>query len=109
MLLKRFDYEKCKLLIKNGPDDAIFEEISATCCVLSSEMLHMRSGFDSWLDILPIVDCASCFLDMELLQELSSLTLVGNGELQLVSEQQFASCYFCKSIKQRTQLSALPS
>ncbi|XP_017978548.1 PREDICTED: midasin [Theobroma cacao] len=83
MLLKRFDYEKCKLLIKNGPDDAIFEEISATCCVLSSEMLHMRSGFDSWLDILPIVDCASCFLDMELLQELSSLTLVGNGELQL--------------------------
>ncbi|XVF27001.1 hypothetical protein REPUB_Repub14bG0069100 [Reevesia pubescens] len=82
ILFKRFEYEKSKLLNK-GPVDAIFEANSASCCVLSSEMLRTRSGFDSSLDILPIVDCASCFLDMELLQELSLLTLVDSGELQL--------------------------
>ncbi|XVE88663.1 hypothetical protein DITRI_Ditri19aG0087500 [Diplodiscus trichospermus] len=78
MLLKRFEYEKRKLL---SIDDAIFEANSAACCI-SSEMLRTRSGLGSWLDILPIVDCASCFLDMELLQELSSLTLVDSGELK---------------------------
>ncbi|XP_022715201.1 midasin isoform X4 [Durio zibethinus] len=83
MLLKRFDYEKRKLSSKNGPDGAIYEANSVACCVLSSDLLRTRSGFDNWLDIVPIVDCASCFLDMELLQELSLLTLADSGELQL--------------------------
>ncbi|XVF74359.1 hypothetical protein PTKIN_Ptkin13bG0104300 [Pterospermum kingtungense] len=81
MLLRRFDFEKRKFL---SPVDAIFEaNATAACCVLDSVMLRTRSGFDIWHDILPIVDCASCFLDMELLQELSLLTLVDNGKLQL--------------------------
>ncbi|XP_040935632.1 midasin isoform X2 [Gossypium hirsutum] len=81
MLLKRFEHEKCKLLSKYGTGEAIFGANSTTCD-FGSEMLCSRSGFDSWLDIHPIVDCASCFLDMELLQELSLLMFVDSGDLQ---------------------------
>ncbi|OMO78608.1 hypothetical protein CCACVL1_14268 [Corchorus capsularis] len=82
MLSKKFEHEKCKSLNKHGSDNATYEENLAACCILSSGMLHTRSGFDSWLDILPIVDCASCFLDMELLQELSLLLLADSEELK---------------------------
>ncbi|KAK8664402.1 hypothetical protein V6N13_084194 [Hibiscus sabdariffa] len=81
MLLRRFEHEKCKLLSKDGSDDAILGTNSTTC-VFGSEMFCSRSGLVSWMDIHPIVDCASCFQDMELLQKLSLLTLVDNGELQ---------------------------
>lgn len=92
MLLKRFQHEKCKLLSKYGTGDAIFWTNSTTCD-FGSEMLCSRSGFDSWCDIHPIVDCASCFLDMELLQELSLLIFVDSGDLQRVSGQLFSSYY----------------
>ncbi|OMP00558.1 hypothetical protein COLO4_12568 [Corchorus olitorius] len=82
MLSKKLEHEKCKSLNKHGSDDATFEENLAACCILSSGMLHTRSGFDSWLDILPIVDCACCFLEMELLQELSLLLLADSEELK---------------------------
>ncbi|KAE8674161.1 Mitochondrial substrate carrier family protein [Hibiscus syriacus] len=81
MLLKRLEHEKCKLLSKYRPDDAILGTKSATC-VFGSEMMCSRSGLGSWMDIHPVVDSASCFLDMELLQELSLLTLVDSELLK---------------------------
>ncbi|XP_030490703.2 midasin isoform X2 [Cannabis sativa] len=56
---------------------------SSTFCSFSNEILCQKSGFDSWRCTLPFVDTTSFYLDMELLQELSSAHLADSRELQL--------------------------
>ncbi|KAF8388344.1 hypothetical protein HHK36_027010 [Tetracentron sinense] len=85
MLLGRFEYEKHKLeTFLESNDHASSIENLAACCAFCPEMLSRKSGFDSWQEILPIIDSTSFFLDMELLQELSKFILVGTKELYLV-------------------------
>lgn len=67
----------------------VLEPNLAASCSVSSEILCTRSGFGSWLDTLPIMNSESCFMDMELLKELSLSVLVDPRELQLVSEYLF--------------------
>ncbi|GLT49686.1 hypothetical protein SLA2020_232280 [Shorea laevis] len=84
MLQSRFKHEQTKLLTKLERDmNFVLEPNSAACCSVSSEILCTRSGFGSWLDTLPIMNSESCFLDMELLKELSLFVLVDSRELQL--------------------------
>ncbi|XP_062087755.1 midasin isoform X2 [Humulus lupulus] len=59
---------------------------SSTFCSFSNEILCQKSGFDSWQCTLPFVDTTSFYLDMELLQELSSAHLADSRELQLVKD-----------------------
>ncbi|KDO65104.1 hypothetical protein CISIN_1g0000012mg, partial [Citrus sinensis] len=82
MLVRRFEYEKRKLEA-NLERDQLFDSDLASCCVFHSEVLCKTPGYDSWFDILPINDSASWFLDMELLQELSPISIVDHTELQL--------------------------
>ncbi|KAF7135896.1 hypothetical protein RHSIM_Rhsim08G0236800 [Rhododendron simsii] len=84
MLLTRFDFEK-KIL-----EDAVMSTKHAhpvanlaACCCFPPYLLCGRSGLDSWLDTLPIIDNTSFDLDMELLLELSRIVLVEAEELQL--------------------------
>ncbi|KAG5541983.1 hypothetical protein RHGRI_021724 [Rhododendron griersonianum] len=83
MLLTRFECEKKKL------EDAVMSTKHAhpvanlaACCFFPPDLLCRRSGFDSWLDTLPIIDNNSFDLDMELLQELSQIVLVEAKELE---------------------------
>lgn len=88
MLVRRFEYEKRKLEA-NLERDQLFDSDLASCCVFHSEVLCKKPGYDSWFDILPINDSASWFLDMELLQELSAISIVDHTELQLVRSTLF--------------------
>ena len=88
MLVRRFEYEKRKLEA-NLERDQLFDSDLASCCVFHSEVLCKTPGYDSWFDILPINDSASWFLDMELLQELSPISIVDHTELQLVRSTLF--------------------
>ncbi|KAF7137371.1 hypothetical protein RHSIM_Rhsim07G0217300 [Rhododendron simsii] len=83
MLLTRFECEKKKL------EDAVMSTKHAhpvanlaACCNFPPDLLCRRSGFDSWLDTLPIIDNNTFDLDMELLQELSQIVLVEAEELE---------------------------
>ncbi|KAI8548546.1 hypothetical protein RHMOL_Rhmol07G0280600 [Rhododendron molle] len=83
MLLTRFECEKKKL------EDAVMSTKHAhpvanlaACCFFPPDLLCRRSGFDSWLDTLPLIDNNSFDLDMELLQELSQIVLVEAEELE---------------------------
>ncbi|XP_058222016.1 midasin-like isoform X2 [Rhododendron vialii] len=83
MLLTRFECERKKL------EDAVMSTKRAhpvanlaACCNFPPDLLCRRSGFDSWLDTLPIIDNNSFDLDMELLQELSQIVLVEAEELE---------------------------
>ena len=85
MLSKRFEHEKQKLEANLGVSEHSSSEAnSAACCIFCPEILCRKSGFDSWQDTLPLDDSTSFFLDMELLQELSSILLVDPKGLQLV-------------------------
>lgn len=85
MLLERFEYEKQKLVANLGSSEhANAEANSAACCTFFPEILCRKSGFESWQDTLPLSDSTSFFLDMELLQGLSSIILVDPKGLQLV-------------------------
>jgi len=85
MLLERFEYEKQKLVANLGSSEhANAEANSASCCTFFPEILCRKSGFESWQDTLPLSDSTSFFLDMELLQGLSSILLVDPKGLKLV-------------------------
>ncbi|KAK3220425.1 hypothetical protein Dsin_014395 [Dipteronia sinensis] len=83
MLVRRFEHEKHKLEANLGPDEhAPFDSNVAPCCAFYPEILCRKPGFDSWLDTLPISDSTSWSLDVELLKELSPITLIDHKELQ---------------------------
>lgn len=85
-LVKRFEHTKHNLEKNLGSNKfAVSEANSSTCCSYSTELLCQKSGFNSWRDTLPLVDITSIFLDMELLEELSSVVLVDSKGLHLVS------------------------
>ncbi|KAJ8774196.1 hypothetical protein K2173_009627 [Erythroxylum novogranatense] len=76
MLLERFSHEKHKLNAKlQSHDHAVFEENITSCCDFNLELLSTCSGFFSWQETVSIVVHTSLFLDMELLQKLSSIVL----------------------------------
>lgn len=81
MLSRRFDFEKEKLeetfrIIKQAPRTSILP----ACCVFLPDMLCQNSSFNCWLEILPIADDASFFLDARLLQQLSTVALADGEE-----------------------------
>lgn len=76
MLVRRFEFVKHKLRMtegSNGPAD--WGESLVGCCSFPSGMLFFQSAVSSWQDTLLPVDNASLHLDMELLQELTSIDL----------------------------------
>ncbi|KAE8646507.1 midasin [Cucumis sativus] len=82
VLLARFKHEKnnakCILESKDRP---IQEKMSFICCPSGCD-IFTKADPDVWLDTLPINDGTSFFLDMLLLQELSSILLVDRGSLK---------------------------
>lgn len=84
MLLARFKHEKnnakCILESKDRP---IQDEMSFICRPSGCD-IFTKADPDVWLDTLPINDGTSFFLDMLLLQELSSILLVDRGSLKQV-------------------------
>ena len=86
MLLERLEYEKQKLVANLGSSEhANAEANSAACCTFLPEILCRESGFESWQDTLALSDSTSFFLDMELLQGLSSILLVDPKGLEPVN------------------------
>lgn len=84
MLVKRFEYEKCKLGEQLGPEHSTLDSSLTSCCVFEPEIFCRKPGFDSWLDTLPINDSSSWFLDIKLLQELLQIPMVDHKEMRLV-------------------------
>ncbi|KAM7483877.1 hypothetical protein LguiB_008460 [Lonicera macranthoides] len=83
MLLRKVEYEKSKLEMNTSTIEAAssMADVSA-CCIFSPDILCKRSGFDSWLDTLPVVDHTSFFLDMGLLQNLARIVTADEEKLQ---------------------------
>lgn len=79
MLWRKFEYEKHKLQARIGTAGQPFllTNLSA-CCVFSPDILCTRSGFDSWVATLPLVDETSFVLDMGILQQLSEIVVLKN-------------------------------
>lgn len=85
MLSERFKQEKHKLEANLGFSEHLSSEAnSAASCIFCPEILCRKSGFDSWQDTLPLIDRTSLFLDIMLLQKLSSFLLLDPKRLQLV-------------------------
>ncbi|KAL4625562.1 hypothetical protein ACB092_05G035400 [Castanea dentata] len=84
MLSERFKQEKHKLEANLGfSEHQSSEANSAACCIFCPEILCRKSGFDSWQDTLPLIDRTSLFLDIVLLQKLSSFLLLDPKRLRL--------------------------
>ncbi|XP_050232290.1 midasin isoform X2 [Mercurialis annua] len=84
MLSERFEYDKRNLEAKlQSSEHLTVDGNSASCCVFFPEVLYAKSGFVCWQEALPIVDSASFFLDMELLQKLLTLVLIDPKELEM--------------------------
>ncbi|CAK9179916.1 unnamed protein product [Ilex paraguariensis] len=84
MLVRRLEHEKSTLQVNRETTEkaSFLAELSASCCLFSADVLCQRSGFDSWLVTLPLIDETSFFRDMGLLQELSKIVLVDTEELE---------------------------
>ncbi|XP_073036075.1 midasin-like isoform X3 [Primulina eburnea] len=74
VLLGRLNFEKHKLKVRakttkheSGPAH------SSACCLLTSDALCRKSGFECWLETQPLVDETTLFLDLELLQHLTEI------------------------------------
>lgn len=61
-------------------EDACIEADSAACCVLLPQILCSDLGFSCWMETRPMNDCTSFSLDTQLLQNLSSIVLIGPAE-----------------------------
>lgn len=86
MLLGRLDFEKQKL--KMTAETAKHESGPApcsACCLLTSDALCRKSGFECWLKTQPLVDETTFFLDLELLQHLTEITVLDTEEQHNVS------------------------
>ncbi|KAL8480046.1 hypothetical protein ACS0TY_026830 [Phlomoides rotata] len=75
MLVERLDFEKQKL-----ETTRLAPALCSTCCVSTPDILCRRSGLESWLKSQPIVDETSLCLDLELLQQLTKITMVDIDE-----------------------------
>jgi len=85
VLLSKFHYEKEKLERNAGTNEqASLLSVVSSCCTMNPEMLCIPSGFNSWLDTLPLNDNNSFGLDMRLLQELSTIITLDGSELESV-------------------------
>ncbi|KAG7997478.1 hypothetical protein I3843_01G213100 [Carya illinoinensis] len=81
MIQKIFESKRQKLE-ESSYKHTSFESDSSACCSFFLEVLCGKSGFESWQDTLPLTDRTSFLLDLELLQELSSILLVDPKGLQ---------------------------
>ncbi|XP_023760194.1 midasin [Lactuca sativa] len=83
VLSSKFHYEKDKMERNAGTNDiaSLFGALSS-CCTMNPDMLCLPSGFNCWLDTLPLNDNNSFGLDMRLLQELSNIITLDGKELE---------------------------
>nr|KAJ0194819.1 hypothetical protein LSAT_V11C700343310 [Lactuca sativa] len=83
VLSSKFHYEKDKMERNAGTNDkaSLFGALSS-CCTMNPDMLCLPSGFNCWLDTLPLNDNNSFGLDMRLLQELSNIITLDGKDLE---------------------------
>lgn len=74
-LQQRFQYEILKLENNGTSNDDAITEAKSECCMQSAQMIFTQIGCASWLDVLRVNDSTSLFLDMNILEELSSIVL----------------------------------
>lgn len=80
----RFDHEKNNAkTILESKDHPVLEEMSFVCRPSGYDIFR-KANPDVWLDTLPINDATSFFLDLLLLQELSSILLLDRGRQKQV-------------------------
>ncbi|KAG7014001.1 Midasin [Cucurbita argyrosperma subsp. argyrosperma] len=82
MLLARFEHEKNNAKAILGSKNHPVQEKLSLICRPSGYDIFIKADPDVWLDTLPINDGTSFFLDMLLLQELSSILLLDLGKLK---------------------------
>ncbi|KAI3766421.1 hypothetical protein L2E82_16478 [Cichorium intybus] len=83
VLLSKFHHEKEKMEKNAGANEqASFFGALSSCCTMNPDMLCLPSGFNCWLDTLPLSDNNSFGLDMRLLQELSNIITLDETELE---------------------------
>ncbi|PON47074.1 Midasin [Parasponia andersonii] len=83
-LVKWFEQAKHNLekILRHNKLD-VSEANPSTFCSFSTEILCQKSGFESWQCTFPLIDATSFYLDMELLQELSSAHWADSREFGL--------------------------
>lgn len=93
VLSSKFHYEKDKMERNAGTNDkaSLFGALSS-CCTMNPDMLCLPSGFNCWLDTLPLNDNNSFGLDMRLLQELSNIITLDGKDLESV---RFIAIFYC--------------
>ncbi|XP_051115352.1 midasin [Andrographis paniculata] len=81
ILLGRLDYEKKRLAEKlTTMNLGSFQEMCSVCCKFTPDVLLRSSGFECWLKTQPVVDETSLSIDLEVLQHLMRISVVGMEE-----------------------------
>ncbi|KAL4583665.1 hypothetical protein LXL04_008247 [Taraxacum kok-saghyz] len=83
VLSSKYNHEKEKMETNAGTNNetSLFSAVSS-CCTMNPDMLCLPSGYNCWLDTLPLNDNNSFGLDMRLLQELSNIITLDGSELE---------------------------
>ena len=84
ILSGRFECEKSKFEANNASQTNGYRLVKSACCKVTAEVMCQRSVFESWMEILHVVDDTSLWLDLFLLEDISKIILADAKDLQPV-------------------------
>ncbi|KAH9607417.1 hypothetical protein KSS87_007507 [Heliosperma pusillum] len=84
MLLNRYESEKNKLEINATSPTTAYALAATECCTVIPEVMCYMSGFEAWMESIPIADDTSLLLDLLLLEDLSGIVLADRSDMELL-------------------------
>ena len=93
MLSRRYESEKTKLEANAASPISGYTVAASVCCNVIPEIMCRISGFETWMDSIPIADDTSLLLDLLLLEDLSEAVVADARDLRLVRLSYFFTCW----------------
>ncbi|KAL9235481.1 hypothetical protein vseg_010237 [Gypsophila vaccaria] len=108
MLLNRYENGKNKLEINAASPIHEYALASPKCCTIIPEIMCNMTGFETWIDSIPIADDTSLLIDLLLLEDLSKFVVADTRDLKLLlsglNDHLKNSCDFSMKYSSRTPL-----
>ncbi|KAK9734478.1 hypothetical protein RND81_04G142700 [Saponaria officinalis] len=112
MLLSRYESEKHKLETIAVSPIREYDLAAPKCCTIIPEIMCNMSGFETWMDSIPIADETSLLIDLLLLEDLSKFVVADTRDLKLLlsglNDHLKNSCDFSMKYSSRTPLDFVP-
>ncbi|XP_074294838.1 midasin-like [Silene latifolia] len=112
MLLNRYESEKNKLEMNAASPTTAYALAASECCTIIPEVMCNMSGFETWMESIPIADDTSLLLDLLLLEDLSEIVLADRSDMELLlsglNERLKYSCDYSIKYSSRTPLDFVP-